>query len=150
MTPNGWKQLSNIWFGTLWVKLLFAMHARCMHAWNIHATVDFRDLIFPYIVSVRRHHGPLLLVTSMSRVNSSRTSVFGAFWLSLEIYLKEHCFSAVLSSPMIVSKSTCVFSPQIRILFRSTFRLTRFRTENGGLLEVPQAGSPGTLSCVLD
>ena len=32
MTPNGWKQLSNIWFGTLWVKLLFAMHANCMHA----------------------------------------------------------------------------------------------------------------------
>ena len=41
MTPNGWKQLSNIWFGTLWVKLLFAMHAHCMHAWHIHATVDF-------------------------------------------------------------------------------------------------------------
>ena len=47
MTPDGWKQLSNIWFGTLWVKLLFAMHAHCMHAWLIHATVDFRDLIFP-------------------------------------------------------------------------------------------------------
>ena len=44
MTPNGWKQLWNIWFGTLWVKLLFAMHAHCMHAWHIHATVDFRDL----------------------------------------------------------------------------------------------------------
>ena len=41
MTPNGWKQLSNIWFGTLWVKLLLAMHAHCMHAWHIHATVDF-------------------------------------------------------------------------------------------------------------
>ena len=41
MTPNGWKQLSIIWFSTLWVKLLFVMHAHCMHAWHIHATVDF-------------------------------------------------------------------------------------------------------------
>ena len=47
MTPNGWKQLSNIWFSTFWVKLLFAMHAHCMHVWHIHATVDFRDLTSP-------------------------------------------------------------------------------------------------------
>ena len=32
MAPNDWKQLLNIWFGTLWVKLLFAMHAHCMNA----------------------------------------------------------------------------------------------------------------------
>lgn len=51
----------------------------------------------------------------------------------------------MLSSPMFVSKSTRVFSPPIRILFRCSFRLTRFGTENGGLLEVPQAGSPGTV-----
>ena len=83
-------------------------------------------------------------------VNDSRTSFFfGGFWLKEEVYLKEHIFSAVLSSPMFVSKSTRVFSPQIRILFRSSFRLTRFGTENGGLLEVPQAGSPGTVSRVL-
>lgn len=75
---------------------------------------------------------------------------FGAFWLKGEVYLKEHIFSAVLSSPMFVSKSTRVFSPQIRILFRSSFRLTRFGTENGGVLEVPQAGSPGTVSRVLN
>ena len=36
MTSNRWKQLSNLWFGTLWAKLLFAMHAHI-----IHATVDF-------------------------------------------------------------------------------------------------------------
>lgn len=83
------------------------------------------------------------------RVNDSRTSVFfGAFWLKEEVYLKEHIFSAVL--PMFVSKSTRVFSPQIQILFRSSFRLTRFGTENGGVLEVPQAGSPGTVSRVLN
>lgn len=86
------------------------------------------------------------------RVNDSRTSFFfGAFWLKEEVYLKEHIFSAVLSSPMFVSKSTRVFSPQIRILFRSSFRLTRFGTEKyGGLLDVPQAGSPGTVSRVLN
>ena len=41
MTPNGWKHLSNTWFGTFWVKLVFAMHAHCLHASHIHATVDF-------------------------------------------------------------------------------------------------------------
>ena len=34
MTPNGWKQLSNTWFGTFWVKVVFAMHDHCMHAWS--------------------------------------------------------------------------------------------------------------------
>ena len=32
MTPNGWNQLSNTCFGTFWVKVVFAMHAHCMHA----------------------------------------------------------------------------------------------------------------------
>ena len=32
MTPNGWKQLSNTCFGTFWVKVVFAMHAHCLHA----------------------------------------------------------------------------------------------------------------------
>ena len=41
------KQLSNTWFGTFWVKVLFAMHAHCMHASHIHAnTVDFEVLHF--------------------------------------------------------------------------------------------------------
>ena len=48
-TPSGWKQLSNIWFGTLWVELLFAMHTHCMHAWHIDATVDFEIWHFPVI-----------------------------------------------------------------------------------------------------
>ena len=37
MTPNGWKHLSNTWFGTFWVKVVFAMHAHCLHASHIHA-----------------------------------------------------------------------------------------------------------------
>ena len=41
MTPSGWKQLSNTWIGTFWVKVVFAMHAHCMHVSHIHATVDF-------------------------------------------------------------------------------------------------------------
>ena len=46
MTPNGWKHLSNTWFGTFWVKVVFAMHAHCLHASHIHTTVDFADLTF--------------------------------------------------------------------------------------------------------
>ena len=38
---NGWKQLSNTWFGTFWVKVVFGMHTHCMHVSHIHATVDF-------------------------------------------------------------------------------------------------------------
>ena len=59
-------------------------------------------------------------------------------------------FSAALSCPMLVSKSARVFSPPIRILFKSSFRLTCYGTENGRRLEVQQAGSPGTVSCVLN
>ena len=40
MALNGWKQLSDTWFGTFWVEVMFAMHAHCMHASQILATVD--------------------------------------------------------------------------------------------------------------
>jgi len=41
MTSNGWKQISDIWFGILVLEEIIVCNARSMHVSHIHATDDF-------------------------------------------------------------------------------------------------------------